>query len=64
MVLRKAKLERVIVTCTGDPERDKNVDQAEGVGILGLRATIETSGWAYTTGLELRQDMLGIYREQ
>jgi hypothetical protein len=38
--------------------------QAGSVGITGLKGTIDTSDWAYTTGTELRMAMFNILEKQ
>lgn len=60
----KRKLEVVNALRTGDAQEDASVDRAEDVGIVGLKGTIATSDWAYTTGAELKVSMMSMFDEQ
>ncbi|PQE10690.1 hypothetical protein CJF31_00011311 [Rutstroemia sp. NJR-2017a BVV2] len=45
-------------------EAKKNVDKAQSAGIVGLQGTIDSSDWAYSSGIEAKMAMLSLKRRQ
>ena len=60
----KGKLQEVRPEQPDQGEPTTNLKRAEAVGITGLKGKIDSSDWAYTTGLELRMAMYNIRNEQ
>ncbi|KAJ4007499.1 hypothetical protein NW752_010158 [Fusarium irregulare] len=60
----KGKLQEVRPEQPAQGEPTTNLKRAEAVGITGLKGKIDSSDWAYTTGLELRMAMYNIRNEQ